>query len=65
MTPTGEFEFVEGTTSDISFVARGDTREQALAYTEDMSRKKTVILVRPDEVMSWDHRKLSDMGVSY
>ena len=43
----------------------GITREQALAYTADMSRKKTVILVRPGEVMSWDHRKLSDMGVSY
>jgi PPOX class probable F420-dependent enzyme len=36
----------------------GTSREEALAYTADMSRKKTVILVRPDKVMSWDHRKL-------
>lgn len=36
----------------------GVTREQALAFTRDMSHKKTAILVRPEKVMSWDHRKL-------
>ena len=36
----------------------GVTPEQAAEFTREMSRKKTVILVRPDKVMSWDHRKL-------
>jgi general stress protein 26 len=36
----------------------GVTHEQALEFTRDMSHKKTAILVRPDKVMSWDHRKL-------
>jgi SHS2 domain-containing protein len=43
-----EFEFVEGATSDISFVARGDTREQALAAAADALLAATV--VEPDEV---------------
>ena len=36
----------------------GVTPEQAAEFTREMSRKKTVILVRLDKVMSWDHRKL-------
>ena len=38
----------------------GVTPEQAAEFTAEMSKKKTVILVRPDKgkVMSWDHRKL-------
>ncbi len=36
----------------------GVTREQALEYTAEMCKKKTVILVRPQKVMNWDHRKL-------
>jgi nitroimidazol reductase NimA-like FMN-containing flavoprotein (pyridoxamine 5'-phosphate oxidase superfamily) len=36
----------------------GVTPEQAREFTADMSRKKTVILVRPEKIMSWDHRKL-------
>ena len=36
----------------------GVTRDQALEFTREMSHKKTAILVRPDKVMSWDHRKL-------
>ncbi len=36
----------------------GVTREQAMAFTAAMCHKKTAILVRPQKVMSWDHRKL-------
>ena len=36
----------------------GLTREQAAEYTAEMSKKKTVIRVTPQKVMSWDHRKL-------
>lgn len=36
----------------------GVTREQALDFTKDMCHKKTAILVRPQRVVSWDHRKL-------
>ncbi|MGI9292650.1 MAG: pyridoxamine 5'-phosphate oxidase family protein [Pseudomonadales bacterium] len=36
----------------------GVTAEQAEEFTRDMSKKKTVIRVRPQKVMSWDHRKL-------
>jgi len=36
----------------------GVTEEQAREFTAEMSRKKTVILVAPRKVMSWDHRKL-------
>lgn len=36
----------------------GVTREQAAEYTAEMSRKKTVIRVHPQKVMSWDHCKL-------
>ena len=36
----------------------GITPEQAEEFTREMSRKKTVIRVRPQKMMSWDHRKL-------
>ena len=36
----------------------GLTREQAAEYTKEMCKKKTVIRVRPQKVMSWDHNKL-------
>ena len=36
----------------------GVTREQAAEFTAEMSKKKTVIRVWPQKVMSWDHRKL-------
>jgi len=36
----------------------GVTREQAAEFTREMCKKKTVIRVRPQKVMSWDHRKL-------
>tara|TARA_R110002073_G_scaffold56247_1_gene143358 strand:+ start:183 stop:647 length:465 start_codon:yes stop_codon:yes gene_type:complete len=36
----------------------GVTPEQAEEFTREMSKKKTVIQVRPQKVMSWDHRKL-------
>lgn len=36
----------------------GLTREQAAEYTKEMCKKKTVIRVTPQKVMSWDHRKL-------
>lgn len=36
----------------------GVTPEQAEEFTREMSKKKTVIRVRPQKVMSWDHRKL-------
>jgi len=36
----------------------GVTPEQAEEYTREMSKKKTVIVVKPEKVMSWDHRKL-------
>ncbi|MGI9284440.1 MAG: pyridoxamine 5'-phosphate oxidase family protein [Pseudomonadales bacterium] len=36
----------------------GVTTEQAEEFTREMSKKKTVIRVRPQKVMSWDHRKL-------
>ena len=36
----------------------GVTAEQAEEFTREMSKKKTVIVVRPGKVMSWDHRKL-------
>lgn len=36
----------------------GVTAEQAEEFTREMSKKKTVIVVRPEKVMSWDHRKL-------
>ncbi len=39
----------------------GLTREQAAEYTREMCKKKTVIRVRPQKVMSWDHSKL-DVG---
>lgn len=37
----------------------GVTPEQAEEFTREMSKKKTVIVVKPEKVMSWDHRKLS------
>lgn len=37
----------------------GVTAEQAREFTAAMSKKKTVIVVRPQRVMSWDHRKLA------
>jgi PPOX class probable F420-dependent enzyme len=36
----------------------GVTPEQAEEFTREMSKKKTVIVVKPEKVMSWDHRKL-------
>ena len=36
----------------------GVTPAQAEEFTREMSKKKTVILVKPEKVMSWDHRKL-------
>jgi len=36
----------------------GVTPEQAEEFTREMSKKKTVIIVKPEKVMSWDHRKL-------
>jgi len=36
----------------------GVTPEQAEEFTREMSKKKTVIRVKPEKVMSWDHRKL-------
>lgn len=36
----------------------GVTAEQAEEFTREMSKKKTVIRVRPQKAMSWDHRKL-------
>ncbi|MCB1614428.1 MAG: pyridoxamine 5'-phosphate oxidase family protein [Pseudomonadales bacterium] len=36
----------------------GVTPEQAEEFTREMSKKKTVILVKPEKVVSWDHRKL-------
>lgn len=37
----------------------GVTPEQAEEFTREMSKKKTVIIVKLEKVMSWDHRKLS------
>jgi len=36
----------------------GVTAEQAEEFTREMSKKKTVMLIRPEKVVSWDHRKL-------
>jgi len=36
----------------------GVTSQQAEEFTREMSKKKTVIIVKPEKVMSWDHRKL-------
>ncbi len=36
----------------------GITFEQADEGTREISKKKTVIVVKPEKVMSWDHRKL-------
>ncbi len=37
----------------------GVTPEQAEEFTREMSKKKTVIVVKPEHVMTWDHRKLA------
>lgn len=36
----------------------GVTRAQAMEFTAAMCHKKTALRVRPQKVMSWDHRKL-------
>jgi hypothetical protein len=32
------------------------------AMTERMARKRVVVMVKADKVMSWDHRKLGGAG---
>jgi SHS2 domain-containing protein len=56
MNAASEFEFVEGATSDISFVARGDTREQALAAAAEALLAATV--EAPEKVGSDEERQV-------
>jgi SHS2 domain-containing protein len=49
----GEFEFVEGATSDLSFVARGPTLEAAFAGAGEALLAATV--EQPDRVESREH----------
>jgi len=35
------------------------TEAQAVAVTAQMAAKRVVVIVRPDKVISWDHRKLA------
>lgn len=37
----------------------GQSPEKLAAHVADMIRKRVVVIVRPQKVMSWDHRKLS------
>ena len=40
----------------------GQTAEQLDAMAAKMAEKRIVIAVKPDKVMSWDHRKLGGKG---